>query len=205
MRLYPENIKSLFKQVSVGTKVRIVTQPYLIGWHNGMLYLEASEPLQEKAKSTKRLSQSVIKKLKDESKLSSKPIDWKMVSRVLDEARGIPTPILQQTGGKAYVTMRASTVAHPYQFYGKPLVPRLTPSDWAALAGIFRNETEAEKLAEILIHQGPSIPARVKSKAGNYQVILGPFRNRTEAVKVKKRIRRDFDIQAKLIEPLRKL
>ena len=50
VRLYPEDIARLFPEVPEGTTVTIVNQPYLAGWRNGQLYLEAHPPLAEDAK-----------------------------------------------------------------------------------------------------------------------------------------------------------
>ncbi len=47
MRLYPENIKTLYNDTPVNTPVDIVNQPYLIGQRNGVLYMEAHTPLED--------------------------------------------------------------------------------------------------------------------------------------------------------------
>jgi len=47
IRLFPEDIEALYYNVPVGTPVRIVHQPYKVGWHNNHLYLEAHAPLSE--------------------------------------------------------------------------------------------------------------------------------------------------------------
>ena len=47
VRLFPEDIEYLYDQIPVGTEVRIVNQPYLIGWQGGDLLLEAHPPLVE--------------------------------------------------------------------------------------------------------------------------------------------------------------
>ncbi|NVK43652.1 MAG: L,D-transpeptidase family protein [Oceanospirillaceae bacterium] len=49
VRLYPENIESLFGQVPVGTPVHIVNQPTKLGWTGRDLVLEAHPPLEEDA------------------------------------------------------------------------------------------------------------------------------------------------------------
>ena len=46
MRLYPENVKTLYEETLVNTPVVIVNQPYLIGQRDGVLYLEAHTPLE---------------------------------------------------------------------------------------------------------------------------------------------------------------
>lgn len=47
IRLFPEDIKSLYSQVSIGTPVKIIHEPYKIGIHNNQLYIEAHEPLSD--------------------------------------------------------------------------------------------------------------------------------------------------------------
>jgi L,D-transpeptidase ErfK/SrfK len=43
--MFPEDIEALFNMVPAGTSVRIVNQPYKLGWGEGGLYLEAHPPL----------------------------------------------------------------------------------------------------------------------------------------------------------------
>jgi L,D-transpeptidase ErfK/SrfK len=45
IRMFPEDIEALFEMVPPGTQVRIVDQPYKLGWGEGGLYLEAHLPL----------------------------------------------------------------------------------------------------------------------------------------------------------------
>jgi L,D-transpeptidase ErfK/SrfK len=47
VRLYPEDIESLYYTVPVGTTVRIVHEPYKIGWYKNHLYIESHQPLTE--------------------------------------------------------------------------------------------------------------------------------------------------------------
>lgn len=47
MRLYPEDIEALFEKVPVGTPVRLVNQPFKVGWLAGILYLQIFQPLEE--------------------------------------------------------------------------------------------------------------------------------------------------------------
>ena len=49
VRLYPENIELLYSVVAVGEPVRIINEPYLLGWRNGELYFEAHPPLEDDA------------------------------------------------------------------------------------------------------------------------------------------------------------
>jgi L,D-transpeptidase ErfK/SrfK len=47
IRLYPENIAHLFERVDIGSRVRIVNQPFLYGWQGDDFLLEAHAPLVE--------------------------------------------------------------------------------------------------------------------------------------------------------------
>jgi L,D-transpeptidase ErfK/SrfK len=47
IRLYPEDIETLFDQVPVGTQVQLVNQPIKVGWLAGALYMEVHPPLDE--------------------------------------------------------------------------------------------------------------------------------------------------------------
>ena len=47
IRMFPEDIETLFRMVPVGTPVTIVNQPYKLGWGEGGLYIEAHPPLME--------------------------------------------------------------------------------------------------------------------------------------------------------------
>ena len=47
IRMFPEDIEALFETVPIGTPVRIVNQPYKLGWTEDGFYLEAHPPLDE--------------------------------------------------------------------------------------------------------------------------------------------------------------
>ena len=41
IRFYPEDIAELYDKIPVGTKVTVVNQPFVFGWHDGALYVQA--------------------------------------------------------------------------------------------------------------------------------------------------------------------
>ena len=55
IRLYPEDIEKLFKNVPMDTRVRLINQSYKAGFYRGHLMVESHLPLQE---STKLISRS---------------------------------------------------------------------------------------------------------------------------------------------------
>lgn len=201
MRLYPENIKNLFSETPVNTPVLIVNQPYLIGQRDGLLYMEVHKPLEGQDDPG---PDSIFAKLKTIEMKSGRTLDWKKVKEVQSEARGIPVPIFEL--GKVSETDAASImeVEHPDRLYGKPEVPELKMDAWYVLAGDTREEIEARRLAAIINHQGPPIPARVISRSSGFRVIAGPFDGVGEAREAVKRLKFDLDIDGVLIEPDRK-
>jgi len=92
VRLYPEDIARLFPEVPKGTRVTIVNQPYVAGWRNGQLYLEAHQPLAEDAKrwgtSLKPMEQAVAAKA-----TAPDAVNWDKARKVALEAQGIPFPV----------------------------------------------------------------------------------------------------------------
>jgi len=79
----------------------------------------------------------------------------------------------------------------------------LKDGDWSMRVATFQTETEAEKLAAMLNHQGPQIPARKVKQNDEYQVIAGPYKNKKEVMKAAKRVLMDFELKAETISPSR--
>jgi L,D-transpeptidase ErfK/SrfK len=95
VRLYPEDIKSLFEQVTVGMPVYIVNQPYKAGWYEGVLYLQAFPPLPQSGQSGKQLTKAVRAVIAATEARQGIDIDWEKVMEVANQASGIPVPILK--------------------------------------------------------------------------------------------------------------
>ncbi|NVN93007.1 MAG: L,D-transpeptidase family protein [Desulfuromonadales bacterium] len=197
MRLYPENIKMLFSDTPVNTPVAIVNQPYLIGQRNGMLYMEAHTPLDDLGAVE---LQKMYEKLKTIEKKSARKIDWKKIKEVQTEAWGIPVPIFEMSKGSENGIPKTIEVEHPVKLYGKPEIPELKMGAWYVLAADVSDETDAQRMAAIINHQGPPIPARVVSKSNGYRVLTGPFKDIGEARGVAKRLKMDLDMDGKLLE-----
>lgn len=201
VQLYPEDVEVLFEQVSVGTPVKIVHQPYLAAWGQDMLYLEAHRPLEKWGKQDKKLQKAVRAKLSKLAAENNAVVDWLRVDEVLNRADGIPTPVLQGGEDLPAITAQALKVQHPGQLYGQPAVNELTESDWSVVTESFTNETDAQKLAAMLNHLGPQIPARTVEKDGVFQVVAGPFKNKKETNVMAKRIQTSFDLEVTPVKP----
>lgn len=201
VQMYPEDIEVLFGKVPVGTAVNIIHDPYLAAWHGNNLYLEANEPLENWARSKRQLKKQVSKEISKIAKLHNATVDWEKVDRVIERANGIPTPVLANSPDVAELAKTATQLAQPSQLYGQPVAATLTDNDWAMLVETYKSENEAKKLAAMLNHQGPPIPARHVAANNAFQVIAGPFKSKKAAKEAASRIRFDFDFNVTLIEP----
>ncbi len=95
IRLYPEDIDSLFHQVDVGTKVTVIHEPLKIGVEDGKLYLEAHQPFPDSyynptAETEDQMLQNTVVSstyTKDEK------IDWSIAKKLIKNNYGYPVPI----------------------------------------------------------------------------------------------------------------
>ncbi len=96
VRLYPEDIALIYEAVPDGTKVTVVNQPVLLGWHGDRLMVQAYEPLVD----DKRDWSDVPKALRANLKKPRAPlwkkvaehdeaIDWDAVAAAAKEPSGI--------------------------------------------------------------------------------------------------------------------
>ena len=93
IRLYPEDIKSLYRQVSLRTPVRIVNQPYKVGRYNDRLYLEAHPYLEEDTEQFEGNLTSVVEMLIKVTGEGGYQVDWARAKSVIAESKGIPVEI----------------------------------------------------------------------------------------------------------------
>jgi L,D-transpeptidase ErfK/SrfK len=98
IRLYPEDIAVLFDTVPIGTQVRVVNQPFTFGWHEGQLYLQAYDVLEDDPRDWKRaqkklLSKALAERIQKQLKERKETVNWEAVSKLSHDPRGIPVSI----------------------------------------------------------------------------------------------------------------
>jgi L,D-transpeptidase ErfK/SrfK len=199
IRLYPEDIKRLFESTPIKTPVCIVNQPYLVGQRDGVVYMEVHTPPEDLDDVE---FDKTYNKLKNIEKKSGRKLDWKKVKKVLAEARGIPVPIFEIRQGSKKGIAEPVEVKHPDKLYGKPEIPKLKTDAWYVLAANVSDKIDALRIAAIINHQGPQIPARVLSKSDRHRVIAGPFNDISKAIDAVKRLKIDLEIDGILVEPV---
>ena len=104
IRLYPEDIATIFPMLPIGTKVTVVNQPTLHRIQDGRLYVQSFPPHEEhpEAKAaakgqrfTKQL-QAKMAKLAEQAELQ---VDWAVVEQVVNASQGIAVPVSQPSFG----------------------------------------------------------------------------------------------------------
>lgn len=206
LRLYPEDIEPLFQATPVKTPVRIVNQPYLLGWRDGQLYLEAHEPHEEL--NGPALRKALYGKLKAIEKKQNRKLDWQKIEAVVAEQRGIPVPVFEGSPSLARLVDEAVALPSPEEWYGRPRLPAaLAAHDgWYIGALETDNEREARRTAAVLNHMGPQIPARaVATGDGRYRVLAGPFKDAKTTQAVAKRMRIDLEMRGEIVPPRERL
>ncbi|MFO7708081.1 MAG: L,D-transpeptidase family protein [Desulfobacterales bacterium] len=198
IRLYPEDIKRLFENTPVKTPVNIVNQPYLVGRRGGIVFLEVHTPFEE---SDANELEKAYAKLRGVEKRSGRALDWNKVKEAVAAARGTPVAVSGTLRGEERDAAKTIEIKHPGTLYGKPEIPELKADAWYVLAAVLQEKVDAERLAAIINHQGPPIPARVLSMSGRHRVLAGPFNNRIEARAAAKRLKIDLEIEGVVVEP----
>ena len=109
IRMFPEDIRFLFDQVSVDTPVRIINEPVKVGWHGDELVMEVHRTLEVAAVESEsgeittevlpeddqlRPKRNVLTALTEQFVLATKTrageLDWQRAEDLLERADGIP-------------------------------------------------------------------------------------------------------------------
>jgi len=106
IRLYPESIANLIRQVPVGTPVRIVNQPFRLGWRAGTLLLEVDPAGDDDAAivddpGARRHSEADWERLKariERTAGETAHVDWQAARAIFDRADSVPAPVARRDG-----------------------------------------------------------------------------------------------------------
>jgi L,D-transpeptidase ErfK/SrfK len=96
VRLFPENIERLYSEVPVGEPVTIVDQPWLVGWHDNRLYVEAHPPLEDDFRDWPGILPGLLAGAMTNApyKVAGQP-DFARANAIVSANRGMPLPVLE--------------------------------------------------------------------------------------------------------------
>jgi L,D-transpeptidase ErfK/SrfK len=95
-RMYPEDIEALFPKVEKGTTVRIIDQPYKVGWLGDQLFLEVNLGEGQSPKAARQVIPTEI------AKADGVDIDWDAVSKTLQDNSGLPRLVGVRQGANSW-------------------------------------------------------------------------------------------------------
>ncbi len=89
VRLYPEDIESLFGLVGVGTPLYFVNDPIKLGWKNNELYLEVHQELKEHITTENQRKVALVDKIEKAVAGKNVHIDWTLVNNMMRQQNGV--------------------------------------------------------------------------------------------------------------------
>jgi L,D-transpeptidase ErfK/SrfK len=93
IRLYPEDIEVLFNAVPIGTAVHVVNQPYLFGWDDGRLLLQAYTALADdkrwKNPTAAQFAKALSARQQQQLQAAQLTVDWAAVAALARQPRGV--------------------------------------------------------------------------------------------------------------------
>jgi L,D-transpeptidase ErfK/SrfK len=100
IRLYPEDVEQLFGMANVGTQVTVVNQPFVFGWHEGQLVLQAYGAQEDDKRDwekshAKLLSRSLSPQIQKQLDAQQEAIDWQRVGHIAQDPRGLVLSVTQ--------------------------------------------------------------------------------------------------------------
>ena len=91
VRMYPDDIASIFPRIDHGTRVTIIDDPYAAGWKGNELFLESHLPLQEQQDELVNNHEEAVRKaLTAKTHNRKATIDWKKAYAISTEEMGLP-------------------------------------------------------------------------------------------------------------------
>ncbi len=125
IRMYPEGVETLFRQVPVGTRVTVVEQDVKVGWRQGELYLqvlpthvqidELEATYRTAATSSAYVEPLVVAKVGPELDR----VDWSIVAAEATSRRGVPVQITRpRTASDLVADLPLATPAAPVSDIG---------------------------------------------------------------------------------------
>jgi L,D-transpeptidase ErfK/SrfK len=93
IRMYPEDIATLFPTVPVGMKVRLINEPVKVAYQDGELWLEVHPPVDEQGQTVEPVLAEFEQLLNRELGDNTAAIHWDYALETLQAARGMPVTV----------------------------------------------------------------------------------------------------------------
>jgi len=93
IRMLPEDIEPLYRQVPVNTPVRIINMPIKVGWLEGRLYLEVHSTLDDDETNQQKGMTRLVEQLITATRDRHVKVNWETIENTYRRATGVPIQI----------------------------------------------------------------------------------------------------------------
>lgn len=93
LRLLPTDAKYLYESISVGTPVRVINEPFKVGWSNNQYFFEAHPYLEENKAQYKDGLLDIVSLINGHKQNGSTYIQWSKVYEAAKQKQGLPREI----------------------------------------------------------------------------------------------------------------
>jgi L,D-transpeptidase ErfK/SrfK len=115
IRMYPDDVASLFPLIAVGTPVRLINEPVKVAWVDGELLLEAHPPVDAEGQSFEPDIDQFSQLLRAEVGDSTVAIHWDYAREVLQKADGVIATVGLEADLSAVSGAQSSTATDKQQ------------------------------------------------------------------------------------------
>jgi L,D-transpeptidase ErfK/SrfK len=122
IRMYPEDIRALYSQVPVGTKVWLINEPVKVAYVDGQLLLEVHPPVDAQGQTMEPNLELLAQHLDQALGATTAAIHWDYAIETLQAARGIPTIVALEAD------LNPATQADPATVESKPATVESAPA-----------------------------------------------------------------------------
>lgn len=109
VRMYPEDMASLFGMVSTHTPVTIINQPVKTGWLDGTLYVEVHSPLDEDSEMQSNLLDLAFARVQAALGSRAVSVDTRALRQAVARRSGEPVPVAQVDESMKPMSARAAS------------------------------------------------------------------------------------------------
>jgi len=181
LRMFPEDIESLFRQVAVNTPVRIVDQPFKAGWEGGKLYLEAHAQLADgQGQASSNLTGAVASVLAVTRQRLNDGL-WNRIITIASRHRGVPEAVgLEHAQADQTAPGRQSDTgawSHPAR-----------PSGWFVQVGAYAKTSTTRRIANQVAELHMQTTTGAPQDSPLCRLLIGPFPDRTQAAQQERQL-----------------
>ena len=115
IRMYPDDVASLFPLIAVGTPVRLINEPVKVAWVDGELLLEAHPPVDAEGQSFEPDIDQFSQLLRAQVGDSTVAIHWDYAREVLQKADGVIATVGLEADLSAVSDAQSSTATEKQQ------------------------------------------------------------------------------------------